>query len=73
MNFNPSIEKRLKAKGWSRNRLAKEAGISRGGLSDLLNSNESVSFPRLIKICDALGVSVSRVVREAEQADKEAK
>ena len=73
MNFQQPITKRMNRKGWNRSRLAKEAGISKGGLSDLLNSNESVSFPRLIKIADALEVSVWRMVREAEQADKEGK
>ena len=66
MNFNESINKRLKAKGKNKSWLAKEAGISKGGLSDMMIGKEGISFPRLIKIAEALNVSVWRMVKEAE-------
>ena len=67
MNFTPPIERRLKAKGKNKAWLAREAQLSKGGLSDLMNGKESVSFPRLIKIAAALKVSVWRLVKEAEK------
>lgn len=66
MNFANAIDARLKKKGWKRIDLANKAGISKGGLSDVMNGKESVSFPRLIKIAEALNVSVWRLVKEAE-------
>ena len=68
MNFTKPIQARLDKKGWTKSELARRAGLSKGGLSDLMNGKESVSFPRLIRIAKALNVSVWRMVKEAEKS-----
>jgi transcriptional regulator with XRE-family HTH domain len=67
MNFAAAIKAHLVKKGWNQQRLADEAGISKGGVSDVMHSKSSISFVRLIKIADALRVPVWKLVKEAEQ------
>lgn len=51
-------EVRTKKKGWTQERLAEKAGVSKGFLSDVENRGKNISLDLLLKIATALGVSV---------------
>jgi len=60
------------ARGWTQERLAQSAGISKGFLSDLENDKRNVSSEYILKIANTLGVSLDYLVRgEATQRDTE--
>lgn len=60
------------ARGWTQERLAQSAGISKGFLSDLENDKRNVSSEYILKIANSLGVSLDYLIRgEATQRDTE--
>lgn len=71
MDFKTAIEKRLKAKGWRASELARRAGVSKSGLSHVLNNKEKPNLYRLIRIAEAFKEPVWRIVKDAEKAAKE--
>jgi len=56
------IDRVLKRKGWSRNKLADFAGIGRGSLSELMNGNKSPTIRTVLKIADALEIDLRDLV-----------
>lgn len=60
------------ARGWTQEKLAQSAGISKGFLSDLENNKTNISAEYILKIANALGVSLDYLLRgEATQRDAE--
>lgn len=60
------------ARGWTQERLAQSAGISKGFLSDLENDKRNASSEYILKIADTLGVSIDYLIRgEATRRDTE--
>jgi transcriptional regulator with XRE-family HTH domain len=47
------------AKGWTQDRLADEAKISRGFLSDVENHGKNISLEFLLRVANALGASIA--------------
>lgn len=58
---------RLEA-GWSQEKLAEEAGISRNYVSLLELNRKSPTLDVLLAVCGALGVSAAGIVAEIERA-----
>jgi DNA-binding XRE family transcriptional regulator len=62
----PSLGERIKTRrqqlGWTQDRLASEAGISKGFLSDLERDERNVSAEYLQRIARALGVTLDFLV-----------
>ncbi len=62
MKKNPTIariEKLMKAKGWSRYRLAKEADLPYSSLSNIFKRNTEPTLPVLRQLCYGLKISMS--------------
>ncbi|MBI4639621.1 MAG: helix-turn-helix domain-containing protein [Candidatus Tectomicrobia bacterium] len=58
--------------GWTQERLAMEAKISKGFLSDVENNKRSISAENVLKIANALGASLEYLMR-GETSDYEKK
>jgi transcriptional regulator with XRE-family HTH domain len=58
----PTVGERIKqvreAKGWTQEKLANEAKISKGFLSDVENHGKNISLDLVLRIANALGASV---------------
>lgn len=54
--------------GWSQEKLAEEAGISRNYVSLLELNRKSPTLDVLLAVCGALGVSAAEIVAEIERA-----
>jgi len=66
------IRERREDRGWTQEKLADEAGISKGFLSDLENNKRNVSAEYALRIANALGVSLDYLIRgEVTQRDVE--
>lgn len=57
----PQIEAIREAKGWTRYRLAKEAGLSESILSRCESGKRTVSWDTACRLADALGVKLDRL------------
>lgn len=60
--------------GWTQERLATDAGISKGFLSDVENNKRSISAEYVLKIANALGASLEYLLRGEsgkEERDRE--
>ena len=55
------------AAGWTQERLAEEAGISRNYVSLLELERKSPTVEVLLAVCGALGVSAADIIRRVEQ------
>lgn len=53
--------------GWSQEKLAEEAGISRNYVSLLELNRKSPTLDVLLAVCGALGVSAAEIVAEIER------
>lgn len=67
-----AISRALRAKGWSKYRLCKEAHMAQSTLSTILSGEaKNPNTKTLQKIADALGVSVSDFFDNVEDEDEE--
>lgn len=57
------LDKLLEGKGWTRYRLSKESGVSKSAIYNLFKKEVDVSADSLIKIADALGVTIDELIR----------
>src|SRR5438552_1234073 len=65
------IKQVREAKGWTQEKLADEAKISKGFLSDVENHGKNISLDLLLRVATALGASVGYLATgEANQAGK---
>lgn len=60
------IRERREDRGWTQEKLAQTAGISKGFLSDLENNKRNVSAEYVLRIANALGVSLDYLMRGEE-------
>lgn len=51
----------------SQNEVARRAGISVSQLSKVLTGSRTATLGEVIRLCEVLGLSVTDVVREAEE------
>lgn len=58
-----NIEKLLNVKGWTKYRLSKESGVSMTVIYSLSSKECGPTAETLLKLADALGVSVDVIVR----------
>lgn len=58
-----NIQKILEAKGWTIYRLSKESGVSLTALYSLEKKQMGPTADTLVKLADALGVTVDELVR----------
>ena len=66
------IRERREDRGWTQEQLAQRAGMSKGFLSDLENNKRNVSAEYVLRIANALGVSLDYLLRgETNQRDAE--
>jgi transcriptional regulator with XRE-family HTH domain len=56
------------AAGWSKNKLAKEAGISQAYVSQLESGQKQPGIDVLSRICSALGISLAEFFQDNTQA-----
>lgn len=59
-------------RGWTLDKLAEESKISKGFLSDVENNKRDISSQNLLRIANALGVSVDYLLKGAVVKNKEA-
>lgn len=57
--------------GWTQEKLADEAKISKGFLSDVENNKRDISSTNVLKIADAMGASLEYLLRGEESKQKE--
>jgi len=57
------IRKLREDRGWTQEKLASEAGISKGFLSDVESSNRNISSEYVLRIANALGASLDFILR----------
>jgi transcriptional regulator with XRE-family HTH domain len=65
-NENPvgnRIRERRRELSWTQEKLAKEAGISKGFLSDVENGNSEVSASKLMDVAKALSVTMDYLMK----------
>jgi transcriptional regulator with XRE-family HTH domain len=71
----PTIGDRIKETreelGWTQERLADEAKISKGFLSDVENNKRDISSTNVLKIANAMGASLEYLLRGEEDKQKE--
>ncbi|MCA1617790.1 MAG: helix-turn-helix domain-containing protein [Acidobacteria bacterium] len=53
--------------GWTQEKLAEEAGLSKGFLSDVENNKRDISSTNVLKIANALGASLEYLMRGEEK------
>lgn len=58
-----NIDKILDAKGWTRYRLSKESGVSMTAIYSLDKKESGPTADTLVKLADALGVTIDEIVR----------
>lgn len=58
-----NVDKLLEAKGWTIYRLSKESGVSLTALYSLEEKKNGPTADTLVKLADALGVTVDELVR----------
>ncbi|MBF0554113.1 MAG: helix-turn-helix transcriptional regulator [Nitrospirae bacterium] len=64
MNGNEYLKKKRIDKGLSLRELSLKCGISHSGIDKLERGNHEVTFKNLLKILDALDISIFKFVRE---------
>jgi transcriptional regulator with XRE-family HTH domain len=52
-------------RGWSKYRLAKEAGISEGSLNNMFRQNSLPSIPTLESLCKGFGITLAQFFAES--------
>ena len=65
-----SFKELRKAKGLSHEALAKAAKITRPAISHIENGNRKPTLLVCLRIADALGVSLAKIIAKAEQGIK---
>lgn len=65
-DFVHQIEEMLKAKQWSHDRLAKELGVDKSRVSQVVNNPGNLSLRTIIRFARALGLKVSLVAYDDE-------
>ena len=68
MDVLERIEQLRKEKGWTYYRLSYEAGLTQSTLTNMTARNTLPSVSTLMKICEALGISMSEFFSEPDQA-----
>jgi DNA-binding phage protein len=71
LDFNKAVKGRLK--GRTQVWLADEIGLSKQHLNGLLKAKKRWELVKMCEVANALGIRLSTLIKEAEQADKEAK
>jgi transcriptional regulator with XRE-family HTH domain len=71
----PTIGDRIKESreelGWTQERLADEAGISKGFLSDVENNKRDIGTKNVLKIANVMGASLEYLLRGEERKQKD--
>lgn len=67
MSIADRIQKEMKKRGISQNKLAKAAQISQSGLSSIINGASSPKENTLQALANALGISVSELTQEEKR------
>ena len=70
MEVLEKIERLRIEKGWSRNYLAMESGLTQSTLNNLYSRNTEPKISTLRAICGAFGVSLSDFFKEEENEDE---
>lgn len=66
MDFGARIKQLREAAGLSQNELARRAGLAQSGLSYLESGAKGPSIDTLLRICSALGLSLSQFLGEED-------
>lgn len=71
----PTIGDRIKEirerRGWTQEKLADKAGISKGFLSDVENNKRDISATNVLKVANAMGASLEYLMRGEEGKQEE--
>lgn len=70
MEVLEKIEKLRKEKGWSKNYLAMESGLTQSTLNNLYARNTEPKISTLRAICGAFGITLSEFFKEEEKDDE---
>ncbi len=70
LDFN-EITRRREEKGWSQNRLAREAGISGPSLSMMFTGKRNPSLERAIALAEALECTIDELLMDECDADED--
>jgi len=60
--YGDAIKKARKEKGWSRERLSEETGISIAYLSEIENKGQAPSFAKIVSLSKILGFSIEEII-----------
>lgn len=66
MNVSSIIEYHIKEHGFNKNSLSEKIGIARQNFNAMI---KSPSYPTLVKISDALGISVAQLLTSHEEIE----
>lgn len=64
------LAEKRKAAGWSKNRLAQQAGLSIGAIRFIEDGKRKPSMETLLRIAEALEVDLWKVLKEATETVK---
>lgn len=70
MDVMERIEDLRKKKGWSKNYLAMESGLTQSTLNNLYSRNTEPKLSTLRAICGAFGISLSDFFKQEERDDE---
>lgn len=70
MDVLERIEDLRKKKGWSKNYLAMESGLTQSTLNNLYSRNTEPKLSTLRAICGAFGISLSDFFKQEERDDE---
>jgi transcriptional regulator with XRE-family HTH domain len=65
MDILNRINELLSERGWSKYRLAREAGISEGSLNNMFRQNSLPTIPTLESLCRGFGITLAQFFAES--------
>ena len=68
MDVQRRIRRLMESRGWSEDRLAKEAGLSQSTISNLFRRNNAPGISTLETICGAFGITMAQFFSEGGEA-----
>ena len=66
-DIHSAIVEYREAKKWSEYELAKRSGVPQSTISSWSRKANGPTIPTLMKICDALGITLSQLIEEGER------
>jgi transcriptional regulator with XRE-family HTH domain len=68
--YAADVKERRKGLGYSHDKLAEKSGVTRQGISKIEAGNGNPTITTMLKLADALGEDLSKIIAEIEKKNK---